>query len=162
MICQMRPFEKRDYERVLQICIDAFTPHHHLLEKTLGREIFQLQYHDWREQYADYLGKLPGSDPAVKAYVAEVEGELVGFVVTIMDDRKKTGEIGLNAVAPGHQGRRIGRAMYEFALAELSKQGAQAAYVGTGADAAHAPARAAYEAVGFDKAIPALHYFRKL
>ena len=162
MTCQMRPFERRDYERVLQICIDAFTPHHRLFKETLGREIFRLQYQNWREQYAKYLGKLPDSDPAVKAYVAEIDGELAGFVVTIMDDKKKTGEIGLNAVAPDHQGKGIGRRMYQFALADLKKRGARAAYVGTGADAAHAPARAAYEAVGFDRAITAIHYFREL
>lgn len=162
MICQMRPFEKQDYERVLQICVDAFTPHHRLFEEALGSEIFDLHYHDWREKYADYLGKLPGSDRAVKAYVALIDGELVGFVVTNMDDKTKTGEIGLNAVAPDHQQKGIGRTMYEFALADLKKRGAVAAYVGTGADSAHAPARAAYEAVGFDKSIPSMHYFRKL
>jgi ribosomal protein S18 acetylase RimI-like enzyme len=162
MICQMRPFEKQDYERVLQICIDAFTPHHRLFEQTLGSEIFLLQYHDWREQYADYLGKLPSSDPAVKTHVAELGGEVVGFVVTIMNDKTKIGEIGLNAVAPDHQHKGIGRAMYEFALTDLKKRGAEAAYVSTGADSAHAPARAAYEAVGFDRAIPSMHYFRKL
>lgn len=162
MTFQIRPFEKRDYERVLRICVDAFTPHHRLFEATLGSELFLIQYQDWREQYAEYLGKLPGSDPSVKAYVAEFDGDLVGFVVTIMDDKKKIGEIGLNAVAPEHQRKGFGRRMYEFVLADLKKRGAKAAYVGTGADAAHAPARAAYETVGFNKAIPAVHYFRIL
>ena len=51
--------------------------------------------------------------------------------------------------------------MYLFALDSLKQRGADIAYVGTGADAAHAPARAAYEAIGFDKSIPSIHYFRK-
>lgn len=160
--CTIRPFEKRDYERVLQICIDAFTPHHRLFQEALGDEIFQLRYHDWREEYAEHFSKLPGSDPAVKAYVVEEAGGLVGFVVTIMDDKTSIGEIGLNAIDPAHQGKGFGRTMYEFALADLKRRGAKAAYVGTGADAAHAPARAAYEAVGFDSTVPGIHYFRTL
>ena len=52
--------------------------------------------------------------------------------------------------------------MYAFALENLGARGAEIAYVGTGADAAHAPARAAYEAGGFDQSIPGIHYFRKL
>jgi ribosomal protein S18 acetylase RimI-like enzyme len=159
---RIRAFEKQDYERVLDICVSAFTPIHRLLEETLGSEIFGYRYHDWRERYADYLGRLPGSDPAVKVYVVEEAGALVAFVFTIMDRERKIGEIGLNAVDPEHQGKGIGRMMYEFALKDLKERGAEIAYVGTGGDAAHAPARAAYAAVGFDKAIPSVHYFRRL
>ena len=56
----------------------------------------------------------------------------------------------------------IGRAMYEFALKNLKERGAEIACVGTGGDAAHAPARRAYQAIGFDKAIPGLHLFKVL
>ena len=52
--------------------------------------------------------------------------------------------------------------MYAFALRNLKERGADYVYVGTGADAAHAPARAAYEAVGFDRSIPVVYYYRKL
>lgn len=159
---RIRAFEKRDYERVLDICVSAFTPIHRLLEETLGREVFSRRYYDWREQYADYLGKISASDPAVKVYVVEDAGVLIAFVFTIMDFDRKVGEIGLNAVAPEHQGKGVGKMMYAFALTDLKERGAEIAYVGTGGDSAHAPARVAYEAVGFDKAIPAAHYFKKL
>ena len=89
-------------------------------------------------------------------------GTVVGFIFTIMDANRKTGEIGLNAVDPNIQQQGIGRAMYEFVLADLKKRGAEIAYVGTGGDATHAPARAAYKALGFDKMIPAAHFFKRL
>jgi ribosomal protein S18 acetylase RimI-like enzyme len=162
MNCRIRAFEKKDYERVLNVCVSAFTPIHRAFEEALGSKIFDYRYHDWREQYADYLGRISNSDPAVKVYVVEDAGALVAFVVTIMDCKRKIGEIGLNAVAPEHQGKGIGEMMYAFALKELKERGAEVAYVGTGGDSAHAPARAAYEAVGFDRAIPAVHYFRTL
>jgi GNAT superfamily N-acetyltransferase len=72
------------------------------------------------------------------------------------------GEIGLNAVDPAWQGRGIGRAMVGFALDRLRDRGAVAAYVGTGGDAAHGPARAVYRAAGFDRAIPSVHLYRRL
>lgn len=162
MTVRFRPFEKRDYERVLAICVDAFTPHHSLFEKTLGSDVFRYQYQDWREQYADYLDKLPDSDSAAKTYVAEQEGKVVGFMITTLDEKRKIGEICLNAVDPAHQGKGIGKAMYAFALDDFRTRGAKVAYVSTGADSAHASARAAYEAVGFDKSIPSIHYFRAL
>ena len=52
-------------------------------------------------------------------------GAVVGFIFTVMDARRKTGEIGLNAVDPKLQGRGIGRAMYEFALNNLKERGAE-------------------------------------
>jgi GNAT superfamily N-acetyltransferase len=162
MNCQIRAFERRDYKRVLDVCVSAFTPIHRLFEETLESEIFACRYHGWREQYADYLGKISSSDPAVKVYVVEGAGALVAFVFTIMDCKRKIGEVGLNAVDPGHQGKGIGKMMYEFALNDLRKRGAEIAYVGRAAIPRHSPARAAYEAVGFDKAVAAVHYFRTL
>lgn len=159
---QIRAYEQRDYERVLEVCVAAFAPIHQGFEEALGSEIFRQRYHDWKEQYADYLAKISGSDLAVKVYVVETEGTLVAFVFTIMDDERRIGEIGLNAVHPDYQRQGIGKMMYAFALRDLKDRGAEVAYVGTGGDRAHAPARTAYEAVGFDKAIPSMHYFRKL
>ncbi|MCJ7788261.1 MAG: GNAT family N-acetyltransferase [Methyloceanibacter sp.] len=51
----------------------------------------------------------------MKVYVAELDDAVAGFVFTLFDAKRKTGEIGLNAVDPRLQGQGIGRAMYEFA-----------------------------------------------
>jgi GNAT superfamily N-acetyltransferase len=162
MQCRIRAYAKQDYQRVLEICLAAFAPVHRGFEDALGSEIFGRRYHDWREQYAHALASISSSDPAVRVYVVEDEGTTVAFVFTSLDQERKIGEIGLNAVAPAHQGKGIGKMMYRFALDDLRQRGAEVAYVGTGGDRAHAPARAAYAAVGFDKAVPAMHYFRTL
>jgi GNAT superfamily N-acetyltransferase len=60
------------------------------------------------------------------------------------------------------QGKGIGKAMYAFALEDLKERGAEIACVGTGGDFAHARARKAYEAIGFDKAIPGMFLFKVL
>lgn len=158
----IRLFESRDFTRVHDICVRAFTPIHEGFERELGQEIFANQYAGWQARYADDLIRLTNAAPATLVHVIEDAGAIVGFVTTAVDDKTRAGEIGLNAVDPDYQGRGVGKQMYAFALQNLKDRGAVIAYVGTGADAAHAPARAAYEAIGFDKAIPSVHYFRKL
>jgi ribosomal protein S18 acetylase RimI-like enzyme len=158
----IRPYEKADYARALEICIAAFEPIHKSFEQALGSKIFTLQYQDWKEQYAETLRKIPKRDRYRKVHVIEFDGVVAGFVFTTLDAKRRAGEIGLNAVDPKLHGRAIGRAMYEFALNDLKERGAEIAYVGTGGDTAHAPARRAYQAIGFDKAIPGLHLFKVL
>mgnify|MGYP003445089439 CR=1 FL=1 len=162
MTYAIRLFEPRDFKRVHDICVRAFTPIHEGFEREVGPEIFANQYIGWQGRYVDDLTRLTNAAPATLVHVIEDAGVIVGFVTTVVDDKTKAGEIGLNAVDPDYQGRGVGKRMYAFALQNLKDRGAVIAYVGTGADEAHAPARAAYEAIGFDKAIPSIHYFRKL
>ena len=161
MLRTIRRFEPSDHDRVLRICIAAFTPIHEGFERALGPEIFEREYAGWRERYGVDLLRL-ARDPATQLHVVEEGGALVGFITTIVDAEKKVGEVGLNAVDPARQGRGIGRQMVAFALENLASRGAEIAFVGTGADAAHAPARAVYQKSGFERSIPSVHYFRKL
>jgi ribosomal protein S18 acetylase RimI-like enzyme len=158
----MRPYTADDHDRALAICIAAFESIHDGFAAALGPAIFALQYHDWKEQYARTFAAIDPADTRMHVHVAEADGALAGFVFTIMHPERKTGEIGLNAVDPAWQGRGIGRAMYAFALAELKARGAAIAYVGTGGDAGHEPARRTYRAIGFDRGIPGVHLFKVL
>lgn len=162
MTVTIRACQPADRAAALALCIDAFTPIHDGFRAALGETIFALQYPDWRGGYARTFDALAEDDKRTEVFVAEVDGEIAGFVFAVLDAEHKTGEIGLNAVAPARQGRGIGRLMYEHALARLKERGAEIAYVGTGGDAAHEPARRAYEALGFDRVIPAVHYYREL
>jgi len=161
MSLSIRPYEPGDFARVLEICVAAFTPIHEGFKAALGPEIFEREYSGWRERYATDIQQLAGA-PGTVLHVAQDGGVIVGFITTVANAAKKVGEIGLNAVDPAVQGRGIGRFMYRFALQSLKERGAEVATVGTGADAAHAPARAAYEAAGFDRSISAIYYFMKL
>ena len=71
-------------------------------------------------------------------------------------------EMGLNAVHPDHAGQGIGTWMYRETLVRMKALGAEVVEVGTGGDAAHAPARRAYEKAGFHTAIPGVHFYRTL
>ena len=77
----VRPYEKRDYARVLDICIAAFEPIHRAFEQALGMRIFKLQYQDWKEQYAETLRKISARDRDRKVHVVELDGAVVGFIL---------------------------------------------------------------------------------
>jgi GNAT superfamily N-acetyltransferase len=157
----IRLYEPRDFDRVHEVCVGAFTPVHQGFEQALGPEMFAREYPGWQARYADDIRALI-ADPNIQLHVVENAGVVVGFVATRIDPARKVGELGLNAIDPGHQGKGVGKEMYAFALRNLKERGADYVYVGTGADAAHAPARAAYEAVGFDRSIPVVYYYKRL
>lgn len=104
----------------------------------------------------------PPGETGARVHLACVGDGVAGFLETRLDDASRVGEIRLMAVGPEHQRRGIGRRICEFALDELRARGATSAYVGTGGDAAHVPARAAYAAAGFDRSVPGVHFFRML
>ena len=52
--------------------------------------------------------------------------------------------------------------MYELVLERMREQGMLLATVGTGGDPSHAPARRAYEKVGFGPALPSVWLYRRL
>ncbi len=158
----IRPYRPADRDAALAICIAAFTPIHEGFRAALGETIFALHYPDWKGGYAAMFDALAEDDGRTEAFVVEADGEIAGFCFAILDTATKTGEVGLNAVAPDRQRRGIARRLYAHVLARLKERGAEIAYVGTGGDAAHAPARRAYEAMGFDRVIPAVHYYRAL
>lgn len=161
MSIAIRPYTKADYDRVLDICVRAFTPIHEGFARTLGPQVFPLEFPDWRKGYADMLTGLLEPDANTLVHVGELDGTIVGFISTIAHERK-VGEIGLNAVDPDHQRKGVARALMEFGLNSLKQRGSLAAYVGTGGDEAHTPARSAYKALGFDTVIPSVHLYRKL
>jgi hypothetical protein len=52
--------------------------------------------------------------------------------------------------------------MYRHVLQHFREQRLRFAHVDTGLDDAHIPARRAYEAVGFDRAVPGVEYWQDL
>jgi ribosomal protein S18 acetylase RimI-like enzyme len=71
------------------------------------------------------------------------------------------GEIYMIAVDPRAQREGVGSALAAHALEHLKRSGASVAMVETGGDTGHAPARRAYERLGF-RELPISRYFRKL
>ena len=158
----LRPIRSEDLPELQRIRRLAFAPIFESFRSLVGEEIAPIAFATAEEEQANHLAEICATDSGHHVLAAIDGGEMVGFVSFTVDPAKRKGELGLNAVAPAHSGRGTGTWMYESALARIKALGAEVVEVGTGGDPAHAPARRAYEKAGFSRAIPGVHFYRKL
>lgn len=158
----IRPAEPSDLAALQEIRRAAFAPIFAAFRAQVGASVADVVFAAADAEQAALLQQLcaPGSPSEV--YAVRRRGEMVGFVSVTLDRRRKVGEIGLNAVRPDAAGAGVGAEMYAFALARMRAAGMRAAEVSTGDDAAHAPARRAYEKAGFVPGIPSMTFYRAL
>lgn len=94
-------------------------------------------------------------------WVAVNGNEVLGWVAIQLHPADRMGEIHILAVDPTHQGKGIGKALIDFALARMRAAGMVIAMVETGDDPGHSASRATYEHSGFER-WPLARYFREL
>ena len=158
----LRPYTINDIDTLQEVRRAAFAPIFQSFREIVGPEIAAVAFARADEEQADYLRKICGSDSDHHVFVAAIGAQIVGFVSWSTDETSRVGEIGLNAAHPDHSNRGLGQKMYEYALSEMRRGGMLVATVGTGGDASHAPARRAYQKVGFQVWIPSIQMYRRL
>jgi ribosomal protein S18 acetylase RimI-like enzyme len=148
-----------DEEAIVELSLDAWAPVFASMGEIVGPALFaQLFTSDWRRyQEADVRRACHTYD----VWVAESEGEVVGFTAVDLPDGEEHGEIYMIAVHPGHQGEGIGVRLTDLAVDHMRAAGRKLAIVNTGGDAGHAPARATYERAGF-VSLPQRQYYKLL
>ena len=158
----IRPARAEDITCIKEITIHAWQTIYADYEARMGEELFSLLHpDDWQDEKASQVADHFQGWPEW-CLVSELNGQVVGFITFVLKHAQKIGEIGNNAVDPDCQGCGIGSAQYAYVLTLFREEGMAYAMVGTGLDEAHAPARAAYERVGFELMIPMGGYYRKL
>ena len=158
----MRPFEQDDLPRLCEIAVLAWTPIFEHWEAQMSPEMFAAAFGpDWRIEKAGQIEQFCTHYPQW-CLVTEVDGVVVGFVTWVLKVDRQLGEIGNNAVDPEYQGMGIGTGQYRRALEVFRDEGMRFARVQTGLDEPHAPARAAYEKVGFRQFVPSVTYLREV
>ncbi len=100
-------------------------------------------------------------DEKSEVRVAEVNGEVVGFVAAVVDADRRMGEIYMVAVDPDSQNRGLGTQLTNVATDRLREAGMSVFLVSTGGDVGHAPARRTCEQAGFTP-MPIVNYFKAL
>ena len=158
----IRPATAEDLPSLQEIRQAAFAPVFASFRLMLGADLCELVQQREDEAQKELLDSLLAQQPPWQVHLAELAGTVVGFVALKLNQETQVGEIGLNAVHPSHAGHGIGTAMYEFVLSRMKEAGMRAATVATGADASHAPARRAYQKVGFAAQIPSVWMCRRL
>lgn len=156
-----RSYRDTDAHDVVRLSLDAWAPVHASLRDVMGDEIFDRLYgDDWRrQQQQDVEDVLTDEDAEV--WVAEVSGGVVGFAAAILKAGSAIGEIHMVAVDPDFQNKGIGSQITDVATNWIRDRGLSLAYISTGGDVGHAPARRAYEKAGYT-AVPSVHYFKAL
>jgi GNAT superfamily N-acetyltransferase len=158
----MREATSADVETVVEIALAAWAPIFAHYREMLGPELYTLESPDPLRRKEDEIRRAFDPDTRTHVYVAEKAGGVVAFVTFFIDPERRIGRIGNNAVRPEFQGMGLGPRMYQFVFDRMREMGMLYAKVITGGDPAHAPARRAYEKVGFHIQRPHLEYFRKL
>lgn len=158
---EIRELDPGEIERVGEIAVEAWEPGYEAYRENMGEELFAAKYGDWREHKGNQVKRQCREHPG-RVRVAEVDGTLAGFVTFSVDPDSGIGEIGNNAVDPEFQGRGIATRLYRHVLAEFRDRELSFAEVSTGLTGAYAPARRAYENVGFDVERPTVTYWQEL
>ena len=160
-VVEIREFQESDLDAIVELSLRAWEPVFVSLRDVLGDPIFLRLKPDWRTAQAEEVTVSCTSDER-DAFVAIVEGRLVGFVTVALNAfNERMGVIEIIGVDPDFQRRGIASQLTEYALDHMRRCGMDIAAVGTGGDPGHAPPRAAYEALGFTL-LPSARYLKLL
>jgi GNAT superfamily N-acetyltransferase len=161
MKMQIEPYGSHHLDAVIRLSLRAWDPVFESIQNTMNADVYQAFYPDhWRISQQKAVEDVCNSEDT-KVWVAIDAGSTVGFVAVKLHLEDRMGEIYMVAVNPDCQGRGIGSALIEFALAWMKEAGMSIAMVETGSDPGHAPARHTYEKAGFEL-FPVARYFKKL
>jgi GNAT superfamily N-acetyltransferase len=156
----IRPYADPDAGAVVRLALRAWAPVFESLAQAMDPAVYRTFYPDWQVQQQRSVEAVL-ADPDQHVWVAERDGEPVGFVAVVLHRDGNMGEIHMIAVEPDHQGTGVGAALTEFAVDWMRKAGMAVAMVETGGDPGHAPARRTYERAGF-RVLPVARFFKKL
>lgn len=155
------PYADEHRRAVLDLSLRAWEPVFPRTREVVPRFVYDTFYPDgWKQrQLADLAAVLDGEPHNID--VAIVAGVVAGWVCTRLHPEDDMGEIYVLAVAPDHQRHGVGTALTARSFERVRDAGLRMVMVETGDDPGHAPARAAYEAIGFER-WPVARYFKDL
>lgn len=158
----IRPFATGDLPRLQEIRAAAFRPVFESFREIVGEAIAARAFATADAEQAALLDQLCRPESNHRVFVGLSAPEIVGFVSVSLNRATQVGEIGLNAVDPPYMRQGVGTRLYAFALSLMREEGMRLATVSTGGDPSHAPARRAYEKIGFGAGLPSLTLYKLL
>jgi len=161
MSVHMRNYFEDDIDDIVELSLLAWEPVFISLENELGPNIFPILYPDWQESQRNVVMKICQDDQKYQVLVAEMDDQVVGFLVFELKQDNESGDVQLLAVHPAYQNQGIGTALNLLALQQMKAAGMKMAVVETGGDEGHAPARRSYEKAGYTP-LPLVRYFQDL
>ena len=155
---RIRQFNPDDLPAIKAITVEGFTgvSLDHAVEEKLGGK---LAGHDWRWRKARHIDEDAAANPG-GIFVAELEGEVAGYITTVLDREAGRGRIPNLAVSASVRGHGIGRALIERALDYFRAEGMAFATIETMAN--NPIGQTLYPDCGFEEVARQVHYARRL
>ena len=158
---QIEPYNSDQLDAVVRLSLRAWSPVFDSIRQAMDSDVYREFYPDgWRASQQKAVEEVCAADE-MNVWVAVKDDSIAGFVAVKLHAESNLGEIYMIAVEPDRQRQGIGAALTEFALDSMKKAGMSIAMVETGGDPGHAPARRAYEKLGFGL-LPIARSFKKL
>ena len=153
----IRRYQPSDLPALKAITIEGFAgvSIDHGIEEKFG----PIHGHDWRWRKARHLDDDVARDPA-GVFVADENGQAVGYVTTWQDREAGIGHIPNLAVAESHRNCGLGRQLLEHALAHFRAAGLTHAKIETLAQ--NAVGNHLYPSLGFVEVARQVHFVAKL
>lgn len=153
------PVENKYIEDACEIAIKAWEYVRKSQKELMGEDIYNLVFDNWQEikkaTVRQFLEKKMG-------FIALCDNKVAGFACYDIDYKLSLGELHENAVSYDMRGLGIAGKMHHAILDLFKEKKLKYAKVTTGLDDGHAPARRAYEKLGFKLNLPKVLYYQKL
>jgi ribosomal protein S18 acetylase RimI-like enzyme len=153
-IRKYQPADLEALKTITIICFDGVS-----MDQNIERRFGLIGEKDWRFRKARHVE----DDVAANAdgvFVAEVDGQVIGYVSTRVDAVTKIGGIPNFSVLPAYRNQGIGRRLLETAIAYLRQQGMLYARIETLEQ--NPIGQHLYPSVGFQEFARQIHFIRRL
>lgn len=153
----IRSYQQSDLEFLKHLTVEGFTgvSIDHGVEQQFGL----LNGHDWRWRKARHIDEDVKRD-AAGVFVAEEDGQIVGYVTTWQDLAGGIGHIPNLAVAASHRNQGLGRQLLQHAMDHFRAAGLTHAKIETLAQ--NAVGNHLYPSLGFVEVARQVHFVAKL
>ena len=125
----IRKYVPSDLDRLKQITTICFEKVS--IDRNIETEFGLVGGRDWRWRKTRHIDADVAGANADGVFVYELEGEVIGYLTTRIDEDSSIGWIPNMAVIPGHQGKGIGRDIIQAALDYMRERGMECAKIET-------------------------------
>ncbi|MCD6361780.1 MAG: GNAT family N-acetyltransferase [Armatimonadetes bacterium] len=154
---KIRPYQESDRQRLHEITAGSFRDAsiHGKIEALYGK----LRGTSWAERKNKEIDQDIANDPE-GVLVAEIDGEVVGYITTTVDEETGMGRIPNLAVDASCQGKGVGKALINAALDRFEEKGMEYAKIET--LATNEVGGSLYPRAGFRELVRQIHYVMKM
>jgi ribosomal protein S18 acetylase RimI-like enzyme len=154
---EIRPFTEAEREVVCEIALRTFEAVS--IDAAIERGFGELNGTTWRDRKRRDINSDLDANPG-GCFVAVLDGQVVGFVTTVLDRAAAVGRIANLAADTGHQGQGIGKALVSHALDYFQAEGMTGSQIET--TTTNERGMRFYPAVGYCEVARKIYYFMPL